>query len=50
MRWMESNSLDVDAVHRIDKAATNLVKEATQVAATAIKFKKTFGKGGNVGE
>lgn len=48
--WMGSDSLAVDAAHRINKAATNLVKEAMQVAATARKFKKTFGKGGNVGE
>lgn len=43
--WMGSDSMAVDAADRIDKAATKLVAEAMQVAATARKFKKTFKKG-----
>lgn len=47
--WMGSDIMSVDAADRIDKAATKLLKEAMQVAATARKYVKTFGKGGNVG-
>lgn len=45
--WMGSTSMSVDVANRIDKAATNLMVEAMQIAATARKFQKTFEKEGH---
>ena len=45
--WMTKHKDECEALIQAElKTATNLVKEAMQVAATARKFKVTFGKRG----